>query len=357
MRTMTFHGNARAPGQPTGETLLSDSALPSYSHEFITHFKGRLFGMLTLPHGSRGQGKLPGMILLGGSEGGVFTAMAEHFAGMGFATLTVAYLSDRNGLNTPHGATSCPKWSELPIVASMIPLESFQEPVEWLRKHRCVDGANVSLHGASYGGMLALALASQFPDLFKTVAAITPSSLVLSGVDRRLFGKKWEDYEPAEKERAAHLSKATIFSLGGKNYPANTYKVDNQHDPYRGRIPVEKIASPTFIVSGERDKAWVPEEFRRQPLPDCFNAESIGAALSQTQSGEHFFKNYPKNGHSFLPEHVALKMWQGRDGDASQESFDKIAAEFGGEDGPSVRDASNDAWQKYEHFLRDNGAL
>jgi len=90
---MTFHGNARAPGQPTGNHPLSNSALPSYSHEFITHFKGPLFGMLTLPHGSRGQANLPGMILLGGSEGGVFTAMAEHFAGMGFATLTVAYLS------------------------------------------------------------------------------------------------------------------------------------------------------------------------------------------------------------------------------------------------------------------------
>lgn len=354
---MTLHSNARGPGQPTGNHPLSNSALPSYPHEFITDFKGPLFGMLTLPHGSRGQANLPGMILLGGSEGGVFTAMAEHFAGMGFATLTVAYLSDLEGRNTPAGANSCPKWSKLPSVASMIPLESFKEPVEWLREQSYVDGANVSLHGASYGGMLALALASQFPDLFKTVAAITPSSLVLSGVDRTLLGKKWEDYKHAEKKRAAHLSKATIFSLGGKNYPANTYKVENEHDPYRGRIPVEKIASPTFIVSGERDKKWVLEEFWGQPLPDCFNAESIGAALSQTQRGEHFFKNYPENGHSFLPEHVALKMWQGRDGDAPQESFDKIAAQFGGEDGPSVQAASNHAWQNYERFLRDNGAL
>jgi len=110
------------------------------------------------------KGRLPAIIELGGSEGGMGAATARDarlHALHGYAVLQVAYF-DAPGL---------------PKDLGLIPLEYFKTAIDWLRAQPGVDPDRIGVVGGSIGGEVALAVASHYPQI-KVVVAAMPSSVV-----------------------------------------------------------------------------------------------------------------------------------------------------------------------------------
>jgi uncharacterized protein len=192
-----------------------------------------------------GERPLPGVLALGGSEGGVPTYWARLLAPE-LACLAVAYF------NT----------SQTQPALTEVPLERLEKGLRWLREHPSVatrDG-RVGVLGVSKGGELALLLAATFPKLVGPVVAYTPSSVVWQGIDFR--------------ERVPPLKSS--WSLGGRPLPF----VPLPHGVAAGRserglsflpiydrgldgdvdaaavIPLERAAGPVLLVSGGDDRMW-----------------------------------------------------------------------------------------------------
>src|SRR6185503_15233648 len=113
--------------------------------------------------------RVPGVLALGGSDGGIPTYFQQLLARERCACLALAY----------HGT---PKTQPNLID---VPLERLERALRWLRDHPRVaarDG-RVGVVGASKGAELALVLATTFPDLVGPVVAYTPSSVVWAGID------------------------------------------------------------------------------------------------------------------------------------------------------------------------------
>src|SRR5947209_2937261 len=97
----------------------------------------------TLFHAADGEPQ-PGVIVLGGSEGGLADRHAALLASKGFTTLSVAYF----GVDG------------LPAHLHRVPIEGVRAAAAWLRERPQVAGDKVGVVGASKGGELSLLLAS-----------------------------------------------------------------------------------------------------------------------------------------------------------------------------------------------------
>jgi dienelactone hydrolase len=201
-------------------------------------------------------GPFPGVIILGGSEGGLFEPRARAFAANGFAALTLAYFGYPN----------------LPDELVEIPLEYFDRAIAWMKVQPMVRSGGVGLVGGSKGGELALLVASRNSDV-RAVVAMTPAAHAWEGHTMRFFSP---DYTPVSS-----------WSLGGKPLPYISFKVSAadkekemkgelasfvsyfrdglaQADPAtaaKAAIPVEKIGGPVLLISGTDDRIWPAGEF------------------------------------------------------------------------------------------------
>ncbi len=208
-----------------------------------------------LYHPAQG-GPFPGVIILGGSNGGLYEWLAQAFASNGFAALTVAYFQYR----------------DLPAELVEIPLEYFQRATAWMKAQPAVKADRVALAGGSKGGELALLLASRL-DEFRAVVGWTPGAHVWEGLSQKYFSPDYKSIsswsfngqplvfmpfkasaEDKAKEMKGELSSYVKFhrdSLG-------------QADPAlleKAAIPVEKIKAPILLVSGTDDQTWPASEF------------------------------------------------------------------------------------------------
>jgi dienelactone hydrolase len=196
-------------------------------------------------------GPFPGVIILGGSEGGLFEPRARAFAANGFATLTLAYFGYPN----------------LPDELVEIPLEYFDRAIAWMKAQPMVRAGGLGLLGGSKGGELALLVASRNRDI-RAVVAMTPAAHAWEGHTMKFFSP---DYQPISS-----------WSRGGKPLPYISFKVSaadkekemkgelasfvsyfrdglTQADPAtveKATIPVERILGPILLISGTDDRIW-----------------------------------------------------------------------------------------------------
>ena len=190
----------------------------------------------------------PGLIVLGGSEGGLSESDSAMFASRGFTALSLAYF----------GA------GRMPPTLQNIPIEYFGRAIEWLRRRREVDGCFVGIYGASRGAEAALIAAATYT--VEAVIARSPSHL------------RWEGVT------AGHLPGGPAWTFGGRPLPyvsnyipltfAATYVWDtltgtpvrqtplfladlaHSKDTASAEIPVERIAGPVLLLSGRDDQIW-----------------------------------------------------------------------------------------------------
>lgn len=208
-----------------------------------------LVGRLYEPPGQR----LPAVLVLGGSNGGIQATYAPVLAGHGYVTFSLAYF----------GA------ERLPRDLVEIPLEYFKRGIDWLRTRPSVDADRIAVLGSSRGGEAALLLGATYPEI-KAVVALSPSHVVWEGAVR----------DPREKGLQALKAGRSAWTLGGRPLPfvpktitpevaAKVAAGERFHAieimplasvdlaaVERARIPVEKIHGPVLLVSALSDRMW-----------------------------------------------------------------------------------------------------
>lgn len=201
-------------------------------------------------------GPFPGVIIIGGSEGGLFEGWARAFAANGYAALTLAWFG----------------YPGLPEELVEIPLEYFDRAAAWMNAQPKVKAGGLGIMGGSKGGEAALLAASR-NTLFRAVVAMTPAAHMWEGHTMRFFSP---DYLPVAS-----------WSLGGRPLPYIPFKISpEQKQIYQkgelasfvpffrdglaaaapaaaeeAAIPVEKIRGPILLVSGTDDQVWPSGEF------------------------------------------------------------------------------------------------
>ena len=192
-------------------------------------------------------GPFPGVLALGGSEGGVPGGYLDLLVPEGFACLALAYFGTRG---TQPGLVE-------------VPLERIERGLRWLIAHPKVTNQDgrVALIGGSKGGELALLVAATFPDLVGPVVAYTPSSVVWGGID-------FSAAEPPMRSSWSKSGKPLAFvsiprgvpplqSERGLGFvPIYERGLDGVQPDDAAIIPIERAAGPVLLISGGDDRMW-----------------------------------------------------------------------------------------------------
>ncbi len=194
--------------------------------------------------------KHPGVIVLGGSEGG-FGGQSEAamLASRGFAALSLAYFGVKG----------------LPPTLQNIPIEYFGKAIQWLRARPGVDADAIVLFGGSRGAEAALLVGAAYPEV-KAVIAKAPAHVYWEGLTASTMpgGPAWTSAgEPLPYVRnRIGFGVVTRFAwskLTGAPMPLTPMFLENLDDAARGpdaEIRVENIRGPVLLISGKEDLLW-----------------------------------------------------------------------------------------------------
>jgi len=192
----------------------------------------------------------PGVMVLGGSEGGpglpdVTLLLASH----GFTTLSLAYF-DGEGL---------------PSTLQNIPIEYFGRALEWMRARAETDPTFVAIIGASRGAEAALQVAATYSDV-KAVVARSASYVRWEGITGRQLpgGPAWTYRDqplPYVPNRiplwfAAQYTWDSVVGDPVRQTPLFMHDLEVFGDTSSVEIPVENIHGPVLLVCGRDDQIW-----------------------------------------------------------------------------------------------------
>jgi uncharacterized protein len=229
---------------------------------------------------SPGAEKKPGIMVLGGSEGGKPSEQAARYAALGYPVLAVGYF----------------KVEGRPATLEEIDLEYFDKPIAWLMAGERARKGGIVVAGGSKGAELALLLASRKTEI-SGVIAISPSSVVWQGLPKV--------YWPTPPVRSSWRAggKPVAFVPYDSGYiPDPSRLVDyyrrslaNQDAARAAAIPVEKINGPVLLLLGADDTLW----------PSAEMGEAIGARLKANGFRFSFEKQvYPQAGHTLSEKYL-----------------------------------------------------
>jgi dienelactone hydrolase len=176
-----------------------------------------LRGSLFVPPGT---GRHPGILVVGGSNGGQPLRPAAWLASHGYAALALAYF----------------RFEDLPPQLESIPLEYFQHALQWMIQRPEIDGARLAVLGTSRGGELALQLGSMFP-VIHAVVAYVPSNVRVASCCRNTGGPAWT----WQGRAPAYAIPRQARNIAARNFAA---------------IEVENTKGPILMISGESDHVW-----------------------------------------------------------------------------------------------------
>ena len=224
--------------------------------------EGALRGALFLPPGS---GPYPGVLVLGGSEGGLSPGRAEWLASRGFAAFALAYF----------------RYDDLPRELAGIPLEYFGTALGWMAHQPGIAPERIAVMEMSRGAELALQIASMVPGIRAVVA-----------------------YSPADVRYPACCGATPVpwaWTFRGQPLAWRPVLRFSPVEAIRAAIEVERIHGPILLTSGEADRVWESPAM----------ADSIVARLKRNRFAyEVVHLNYAHAGHTAgLPEIVPA--WKG----------------------------------------------
>jgi dienelactone hydrolase len=247
-------------------------------------------------HIPQGKGPFPGIIVVGGSGGGIEWQdyWGEVLAQNGFAALALAYFGMEG----------------LPAELNEIPLEYFQGALNFFRSCEAVDGGSMGMLGVSKGSELALLFSSREP-VIHAVAAFVPSSVVFQSI-----AKGWP-----RTSSWSHKGKPLPFvpysaSDSADKSLADLYRRSLEHPEAveKAAIEVEKIKGPLLLLSGKDDQLW----------PSSRMSEMIMERLAK--------HNFPFS-YEHIPYDAAGHLISQRRDDATKRGGTKEGNRFAQEDG------------------------
>jgi len=182
------------------------------------NIEGQLHGALLVP---AGEGPHPGVLVVGGSEGGMPLRKAAWLASHGYAALALAYF----------------RYENLPRFLEEIPLEYFRSALVWMMRRPEISGDRIAVVGTSRGGELALQLGSMFPDI-KAVVAYVPANVrfpACCGDTAVPYAWTWQGQPLSFVPRRA---------------------LRNPESAIEAAIAVEHTHGPILLIAGEDDGVW-----------------------------------------------------------------------------------------------------
>ncbi|MEM7078593.1 MAG: acyl-CoA thioester hydrolase/BAAT C-terminal domain-containing protein [Pseudomonadota bacterium] len=184
-----------------------------------------------------------GVIVLGGSLGGIAEHGVRWYAEGGFPALGVAYFGTTN----------------TPDHLNMIPLEYFDAPISWFRSNSIAPIDSLAIVGHSRGSELALLLASTRSDVDAVIATM-PSGVVFQGA---VSAAKPESAWSIGGDPVPYVRYPQGYEVPTNRHDRNLYVESmKQYDMVnRATIPVERIRGPVLLISGAQDLAWPSTEF------------------------------------------------------------------------------------------------
>ncbi len=218
----------------------------------VTLHDGALRGTLFLPPGNSPH---PGVLVLGGSEGGLPARRGAWLASHGFAALALAYF----------------RYEDLPSQLAAIPLEYFGQALNWMAHRPEIRPDHIAVMGVSRGAELALQLGSMFPGIGAVVA-----------------------YSPANVRYPACCGFTPVpyaWTWGGQGLAFRPVRprMVLEGMAMRAVIEVERTKGPILLITGKDDHVW----------DSALMADSIVSRLKEHQFAypvEHL--NYPHAGHA-----------------------------------------------------------
>lgn len=207
-----------------------------------------LYGFLYHPVSG---GPFPGVIILGGSSGGLYEWLAQAFASNGFAALTLAYFN----------------YQDLPQELLEIPLEYFLKAAAWMKTQKTIKAGCLGIVGGSKGAELALLLGATCND-YRAVVAWVPSGYIWQGISQNMrLASSWSRKGQGLPYITGVLTPEDIakYRKGEMDSIRQFYALGlEQADPLKieqATIQVEKIKAPILLVSGTDDQTWPSAEF------------------------------------------------------------------------------------------------
>jgi dienelactone hydrolase len=279
-------------------------------------------------------GPEPGVLLLGGSDGGQLDHAAALLASHGHAVLALTYF----------GA------EDLPPNLMDIDLGYLTAALDWLTSQPEVRSGPVGIIGLSRGGELALQVACMDERVGAVVAA-SPSSVRQPGT-----GPNFTDFRqpawradgeplpflPGRFTARAALSFMTVWLLGRPlRLAANfTRALRGEAAAARAAIEVERIRGPVLVISGSDDQLWPSDEF-------------AGRVMARLREHGHPYQDqwlrYPGAGH-FVCFPYALPTLPPM---TRMSPAPRMVIDFGGTAAANARSAT-ESWARIRAFLAEH---
>ncbi len=274
-------------------TVVARQVLPTGA--IVTSFRETtadgLYADFTRPPGP---GPFPGVVVFGGSEGGLAGGVltGSGLVRDGFAVLSIAY------------------WgvSGKPSGMSRIPLETFQQAVQRLRSFPEVRPGKVAVLGVSRGGEGALLAAASFPNDIQAVVSLlgsgyawaapgssTVSTWTLDGGDVPFVPWPTGSNQVITRDGGLSVSFSAPFFRDGVFSAADAGLLS------RATIASERINGPVLLVGAADDGVW----------PSCLLTEVAWSRLLDaghvTARGDGY-RCFPGAGHSINPSRVGFPL-------------------------------------------------
>lgn len=264
--------------------------------------------------------KHPAVLIFGGSEGGIskqVSDMAIEINKAGFNVLNISYFRAEN--QNPE--------------LIQVPLETFDNALDFLATQNEVDAKNLAIIGASKGGEAALIVASRHPEI-KVIVSGMPSAVIWAGFS-------WHDTDGSFKNMKSSWTLAgkevpflPFGDINSKEKNENTYslglkEIGKHQDAI---IPIEKSKAKILLVCGESDKLW----------PSCPMANMIESRAKAYSGPMVEILSYKDAGHGVFGPIVDPKKFS-----SSQIAF------FGGSVEGNAK-ARQDSFPKTIAFLQNN---
>ncbi|MDP6455253.1 MAG: acyl-CoA thioesterase/bile acid-CoA:amino acid N-acyltransferase family protein [SAR202 cluster bacterium] len=311
-----------------GETIASTTLTRRFLAQDVTRVEVRDSGLAgTLFHLTNG-GPHPGVMIFGGSEGGLSEIRASLLASHGFAAFALAYFS----------------FEHLPTELVEIPLEYFKTAIDWLQSHDAVQGDRLAAVGASKGGELALLMGSTFPQI-KAVVGYVPGAVAFNGIGRGVDDpgqgrSSWAykgvpvpfvtrgDFDTSEDSQLLD----TPVSLT----PLYLKGLEDSDAVEKATTRVENIQGPALLISGGDDQMW----------PSSVMADMVIKRLSE-HNHPHPYEHlmYGNAGHSIGNPYVPSTVL------SSLHAVRGILTTPGGSAKENAH-ASADSWPRMLEFLK-----